>query len=74
MYRNKTEGDFCRNSDTSNKPHRTVLNNGWCSQGIPSNTATNFHLKMVLHTEMLVAEHPVYIIIKSVDKSVPQNA
>ena len=74
LYRSKIDSEFCRNSDATNKPHRTVLNNGGCSQGIPSDTATNFQIKKVLHTEILVAEHPVYIIFKRVNKNVPQNA
>jgi len=68
MYRNKSDSESSRNSDTSNKTHRTVLKNGGCSQGIPIVTATNFLLNMLLHTEMLVAEHPVYIIFKRVNK------
>ena len=73
MYRNISGSKFCRNSGTSNKPHRTVLNNGGCIQGISCDTATNFQLEVVLHIEKFVAEYSVYVIFKSVNKIVPHN-
>jgi len=43
-------------------------------RGFPVIPQRTFTLKMVLHTKILVVEHPVYIIFKSVNTSVPQNA